>query len=73
MSQVMGISSFGKKKAQQFNINDMVAKARQIAPKVPENALAEDDEESFGPLPPQESNPETEDVTSKKTKKYFDF
>ena len=68
MSQVMGISSFGKKKAQQFNINEMVAKAKEIAPKAPETVLAEDDEESFGPLPPQELV-SPEDITSKKSKK----
>ena len=66
----MGISSFGKKKAQQFNINDMIAKAREIAPKLPEKDPNVEDPDLVGPAPPQEElNPDVESIDSKKTKK----
>lgn len=47
-----------------------MAKAKEIAPKLPEKDPEVDDEE-FGPLPPQEliNTESSDDVVSKKTRK----
>uniref|UniRef100_A0A182MYW5 WD_REPEATS_REGION domain-containing protein n=1 Tax=Anopheles dirus TaxID=7168 RepID=A0A182MYW5_9DIPT len=61
LQEVMGISGFGRKQAKQFDINEMIQKARQIAPKaaVDEKAIvkpdddgeSDEDDEVIGPVP----------------------
>lgn len=55
VKEIMGISEFGRK-AKHFDINEMIAKAREFAPRKPvEETVPTDDEDDYvGPAPPQE-------------------
>lgn len=52
LRDLMGISSFGRKAAKVFDINEQIAKARTSAPPVQEQETNDDDEDIIGPLPP---------------------
>ncbi|XP_054739403.1 gastrulation defective protein 1 homolog [Anastrepha obliqua] len=60
LKEVMGISGFGRKTAKVFDINEQIAKAREVAPPKPRTDTDQgkagedddsDDEPAFGPLP----------------------
>ncbi|CAD7012076.1 unnamed protein product [Ceratitis capitata] len=60
LKEVMGISGFGRKAAKVFDINEQIAKAREVAPPKPRTEIEQektagdddsDDEPVFGPLP----------------------
>ncbi|XP_053964574.1 gastrulation defective protein 1 homolog [Anastrepha ludens] len=60
LKEVMGISGFGRKTAKVFDINEQIAKAREVAPSKPRTDTDQrkagedddsDDEPAFGPLP----------------------
>ncbi|XP_050324025.1 gastrulation defective protein 1 homolog [Bactrocera neohumeralis] len=62
LKEIMGISGFGRKTAKVFDINEQIAKAREVAPPKPRTESEEpkpvgnddsDDEPAFGPLPPE--------------------
>uniref|UniRef100_A0A0K8UW41 Gastrulation defective protein 1 n=1 Tax=Bactrocera latifrons TaxID=174628 RepID=A0A0K8UW41_BACLA len=62
LKEIMGISGFGRKTAKVFDINEQIAKAREVAPPKPRAESEEskpvgnddsDDEPAFGPLPPE--------------------
>ncbi|CAO1420113.1 unnamed protein product [Diamesa serratosioi] len=70
VKEIMGISSFGRK-AKQFNISEMVAKARENAPKHVEKDRSVDADDVIGPVPSSSDGSEdlTQTTTSKKNKK----
>lgn len=53
LKDVMGISGFGRKTAKSFDINEQIAKAKEIAPCKPsiEEDSVESDDEIIGPIP----------------------
>ncbi|XP_067633598.1 gastrulation defective protein 1 homolog [Eurosta solidaginis] len=75
LKEIMGISGFGRKAAKVFDINEQIAKAREVAPPLPRNDTEQereaddsDDEPIFGPLPTDAAAAVTETGKSKKTK-----
>ncbi|XP_317237.4 gastrulation defective protein 1 homolog [Anopheles gambiae] len=63
LQEVMGISGFGRKQAKQFDINEMIQKAKQNAPKaaVDEKAIIDPDDERKGKDDDDDDEEEEED------------